>query len=106
LSLANNKSIDLLMRISCQRQITKALAASGLGNVGEVIVFGLCKYGESLDTAEEKLVDLGGLLTDDIINLDSRRLNFLLKFHGFPNWITSSQLPDLLVEKSAGLVLG
>jgi len=94
------------MRISCQRQITKALTASGLSNVSEVVVFGLSKDKETLDIAEEKLVELGGIRNDDIINLDQKRLQFLTKFHGLPDWITSAQLPYLLVEKSAGLVLG
>ncbi len=106
LSLANNKSIDLLMRISCQRQITKALEASSLGNVSEVVVFGLCKSQGSLDTVEEKLIELGGLPNDNIINHDQKRLKFLKEFHGLPDWIISDQLPWLLVEKSAGLVLG
>jgi hypothetical protein len=103
--LAKNKSIDLLIRISCQRQITKALQASALGQVSEVIAFGLPRFRESLSSIESRLAELGAIRNDQVIDLVDKKVKYLLKFHGLPHWITPYQLPGLLLEKSASLVL-
>jgi tRNA threonylcarbamoyladenosine modification (KEOPS) complex Cgi121 subunit len=103
--LAKNKSIDLLIRISCQRQITKALQASALGQVSEVIAFGLPRFKQSQCLVESRLVELGAIRNDQVIDLDDKKVKYLLKFHRLPRWITPYQLPGFLLEKSASLVL-
>lgn len=105
LFLARNRSIDLLMRLTCQRQISIALAASGIDSTSEIILLGLRSKFFSGLSIEQKLTELSAQRYDKILDLDSRKMNFLKSFHSLPEWVTAAQIPFFLLEKSAGLVL-
>jgi tRNA threonylcarbamoyladenosine modification (KEOPS) complex Cgi121 subunit len=102
--LARNKSIDLLLRMTCQNQISKAIEASELQRRKDVALFGLVKEHTQIDLAERLILELGGKRNDSILDLDSKKLRFLLYFHSLPSWVDRKSLPELLQEKSAILV--
>jgi tRNA threonylcarbamoyladenosine modification (KEOPS) complex Cgi121 subunit len=101
--LARNKSIDLLMRITCQGQISKALEASGLGKSKTVALFGITSSGRAIAQSENAITRLGAKREDFLLSLDKTKLGFLRKFHGLPSWVGPEDLPYLLSEKSVML---
>ncbi|MGI0091627.1 MAG: KEOPS complex subunit Cgi121 [Nitrososphaerales archaeon] len=104
--LARNKSIDLLMRATCKRQISEAVSASGISNVDRVALFGLIEKAESIDESESTLMSQVGTLKrrDELLLLDSQKVKFLKKFHGLPNWLERDQLLSMLRESSVTLI--
>jgi tRNA threonylcarbamoyladenosine modification (KEOPS) complex Cgi121 subunit len=102
--LARNKSIDLLMRLTCQDQISRALQASAIDNCREVALIGLAKDDSDIAISERLMSKLGGIRDDSLMDLDSNKMKFLLRFHSLPSWIEQDKIPQLLQEKSAILV--
>ena len=52
-TLAKNRSIDLLMRITCKKQIIEAVSASGLSRTGAVAIFGYVGNESHIEKSEE-----------------------------------------------------
>jgi tRNA threonylcarbamoyladenosine modification (KEOPS) complex Cgi121 subunit len=104
ISLARNKSIDLLMKVTSQDQISKALRASGIDSCKEVALFGLTNNQEQIETSHNLIKRLGGLRDDTLLDLDFEKVAFLKGFHSLPSWIEKDSIPKLLQEKSALLV--
>ncbi len=102
--LARNRSIDLLMRVTCQDQISKALQASAIGNCREVALFGLARDSSDVAVADGMIQKLGGVRDDRLLHLDSNKAQFLRHFHSLPSLVEDDKIPELLQEKSAILV--
>ncbi len=102
--LARNKSIDLLMRLICQSQISKALEASGIDSCNNIALFGLVRDSADIVNSEKLLNELGGMRDDSLMDLNMNKIRFLLQFHLLPNWVEKEKIPQLLLEKSAILV--
>lgn len=102
--LAHNRSIDLLMRITCQRQISKAVDASGIRSSRDVALFGLANEVSQISFAETLMKSSGGSRDDSLLELDAKKIRFLKEFHSLPIWVETERIPQLLQEKSAILV--
>ncbi|MHB1867562.1 MAG: KEOPS complex subunit Cgi121 [Nitrososphaerales archaeon] len=106
-TLARNKSIDLLMRITCQRQISDAVIASGISNADALAIFGIVKTESEIKEGVEiiRSVAKDMIRSDDLLSLDNEKQKFLQKFHTLPSWLSKDQLVVALKEKSVLLVL-
>lgn len=104
MKLARNKSIDLLMRITCQSQISTALKLSKVSDAKQIGLFGLVENAGDAELSMSKLLALGAIRDDSLLKLDPRKEIFLKKFHNLPKWCTGNQVLDLLEEKSVLLV--
>ena len=104
--LARNKSIDLLMRVTCKRQISDAIIASGITKTDSIAMFGIVdsesKIDESVRVINERFAPLGK--NDDLLLLTNVKEKYLKKFHRLPTWLSRSQLLSVLKEYSALLV--
>jgi tRNA threonylcarbamoyladenosine modification (KEOPS) complex Cgi121 subunit len=107
LRLAKNPSIDLLLRVTCQSQISRALEASGLEDSKSVALFGLLDSKDGVERCRSILLEEeGGAVRDDsLLDLTPAKEVFLRRFHGVPPRFNSVQLVSLLEERSALLVL-
>lgn len=105
LPLARNKSIDLLMRISCQSQITEAIKASELEKSRDIALLGLVKTVSEIQHIERGLFSKGAKRKDSVILPNKRKENSLRKLHDFPESVSKDQLSYLLAEKAALLIL-
>ncbi|MGI0079666.1 MAG: KEOPS complex subunit Cgi121 [Nitrososphaerales archaeon] len=98
--LARNRSIDLVMRITCQSQISRAVKLSEVTDTRQIALFGLVASAEDASRCSSTLLSLGGNRDDSLLKMDSKRELFLKRFHNLPQWCTSTQIIDLLAEKS------
>ena len=101
--LARNRSIDLIMRITGQSQISKALDTSGLKNISNVAVFGLSTTKRRIKSVELLLGKMG-TRDDGVLDMNPRKEKLLREFFLLPSFIKKDQIPLLLSEKSAILV--
>jgi tRNA threonylcarbamoyladenosine modification (KEOPS) complex Cgi121 subunit len=104
--IARKKSIDLLMRITCQRQINDAIALSKISETRSVVIFGIVK---SLSVAEDSLLLLtsrypAAKRNDALIELDREKVKSLRELHNLPKSFGGDQVRVALKEKSALLV--
>jgi|SRR5579872_32468 len=104
--IARKKSIDLLMRITCQRQINDAIDISKINATDSFAIFGIVK-----STAEiEEILQLvtarypSAKRKDSLLAVDRAKLNFLRKLHRLPKSATKDQIIVAIKEKSALLV--
>jgi tRNA threonylcarbamoyladenosine modification (KEOPS) complex Cgi121 subunit len=106
-TLARNKSIELLMRITCQRQIADAVAASGISQTDAVAIFGFVKNESEINSAVDiiKSVAKDMKRNDNLLSLDNKKQKYLTTFHKLPRWISKDQLLVALKEKSVLLTL-
>ena len=102
--LARNKSIDLLMRLTCQSQISKALEASAIASCNNVALFGLVRDSTGIANSEKLMSELGEIRDDSLMDLNTNKIRFLHQFHSLPDWVEKEKIPQLLQEKSAILV--
>ena len=107
ISLARNRSIDMLMRITCRKQISEAIALSEVAKTDRLTVFGLVPNQSIVN-------DVQGILnneadefnrSDGLILLTKDKAAYLKKLHGLSESLTDDQLLVALKEKSALLVL-
>ncbi|MHB1908244.1 MAG: KEOPS complex subunit Cgi121 [Nitrososphaerales archaeon] len=101
--LARNRSIDLVMRITGQSQISKALDTSGLKDASRVAVFGLSSTKKQIKNVELLLGKMGSR-DDSVLDMNSRKEKLLRQFFLLPSLIKKDQIPLLLSEKSVTLV--
>jgi tRNA threonylcarbamoyladenosine modification (KEOPS) complex Cgi121 subunit len=104
--IARKKSIDLLMRITGQSQISEAIALSRLERTNSFVTFGIVA---SRDHIEESLELIKTRFprsrrNDSLLDLDRKKENLLRKAHNLPSKLSKSQLVVALKEKSALLV--
>ncbi len=101
-NLARNKSIDLLMRVTCQSQIASATRLSNLIGPGRVVLFGIVQNKEDAEEAEEILIKFeGGIRRDDAVSrLTREKASKLRNLHKIPFSCTKEMLINLLQEKS------
>jgi tRNA threonylcarbamoyladenosine modification (KEOPS) complex Cgi121 subunit len=104
-SLARNRSLDLLMRISCTSQIESAIDMSSLDVAKKVAVIGLAENAEIIEEVERALKDMGGLRDDRLFALGKSKELFLRKIHKIPDIVKSDHVADWLAEKSILLAL-
>lgn len=104
LYLARNKSLDLLMRLTCQSQIERAIQTSGLESSKTIVLFGLSREQREISYAQACLAEAGAVRRDELLELDPGKISFLRKFHSLPHSVHSKDIPSLLVAKAALLV--
>jgi tRNA threonylcarbamoyladenosine modification (KEOPS) complex Cgi121 subunit len=106
LKLARNGSIDLLMRITCRRQIQDAVVLSGLTKARNIAIFGLANSREDVQNTLNLIQDFAGPMkrSDDLLSLDEEKEVYLRKIHDIPKTLRSDQLVTVLKEKSVLLV--
>ena len=102
--IARNRSIDLLMRVTCQSQISKALMASKGTNLKELAIFGLSQNQKDMEKVAIAMEKAGGVREDSLLELSSGKEAFLRKLHGIPSRCPRTQIVDLLGEKSVLLI--
>ncbi len=102
--LARKRSIDLLMRITCQSQIASALKLCNISCIKQIAMFGLVQSASDVELLSSDINSLGGFPADDLLRLTSVKKEFLSKFHNLPEQCNTSQLIDYLEEKSVLLV--
>ena len=73
-TLARNKSIDLLMRITCQKQIADAVIASGISKTDAVAIFGFVKNESQINSIIEIIKSVAKDMKrgDDLLSLGQR----------------------------------
>jgi tRNA threonylcarbamoyladenosine modification (KEOPS) complex Cgi121 subunit len=105
-TLAKNRSIDLLMRITCRRQIAEAVSASGISSTSEVAIFGCIDRESQAEESEQVIRSMDANLEtrDDLLSVSKAKLDFLKEFQGLPEWFNEVQLLTALKEKSVLLV--
>ena len=105
--LARNKSIDLLMRVTCKRQISDAIAASGIKKTDNLAIFGLVDSEAVIENSMNVLKSHVGVLKvrDELLALSKSKEKYLKSFHRLPSWLSRDQLVSALKENSALLVL-
>lgn len=105
-ALARNKSIDLLMRITCKKQILEAVDSSGLSNAESVAIFGYADGKGQIEKSIEaiRLLANGLERCDELLGMSEKKGAYLRKFHTLPKWMNDDQVVVALKEKSALLV--
>ena len=104
LFLARNRSIDLLMRITSQAQITNAISASNVARAKNIALLGLAASNTQIDQIDHALKSKGAMREDDVLKMTKNKEKFLRRFHSIPKTIMASQLPSFLAEKSVLLI--
>jgi tRNA threonylcarbamoyladenosine modification (KEOPS) complex Cgi121 subunit len=104
--LARKKSIDLLMRITCQRQINDAIDLSKISRTDSFALFGMVK---SIATLEKLLQEVTTFSprakrNNALLELDREKVDFLKKVHKLPKALGKDRVLVALKEKSALLV--
>ena len=104
--LAKKKSIDLLMRITCQRQISDAISLSKIENASNIAIFGIVKSRELVEKSLQLIFSRfpSAKREDTLLELGKQKTEFLRKVHGLPRSLTRSQIVVALKERSALLV--
>lgn len=102
LQLARNRSIDLLMRVTCQKQIADAVQLSGLARTSAVVVFGLVDPAFNVEAMlNDLLFKLGGAVAqEDLLVLADDKVRYLKKVHSLPEWIRTDQIVPILLERA------
>ena len=102
LQLARNRSIDLLMRVTCQRQIADAVQLSGLAKTSAVVVFGLVDPAFNVEgLVEDLLAKFGGAVEEEkLLLLDDDKVRYLKKVHSLPEWMRTDQIVPILLERA------
>jgi tRNA threonylcarbamoyladenosine modification (KEOPS) complex Cgi121 subunit len=104
--IARKKSIDLLMRITCQRQINDAIVLSKISKTRSVVIFGIVKSPPIAENTLHLLESQYPLAkrNDDLIELDKEKIKSLKELQHLPKSLSGDQLRVALKEKSALLV--
>ncbi len=100
ITLARNRSIDLLMRITCQSQIASALKFSNLSHTKQIAIFGLSQSASDAEQSCSAIISLGAIRDDDLLRLTAVRKRFLSKFHNLPENYSVNKIIDYLEEES------
>jgi tRNA threonylcarbamoyladenosine modification (KEOPS) complex Cgi121 subunit len=101
--LARNRSIDLLMRITCQSQISQATAASHLEKTNSVVFMGLVgERSEALDILSkiDTAMEGRGSRDDSLLEMNQKKAAYLRKLHRLPSSYPLTKLLVFLQEKS------
>ena len=104
--LARNRSIDLLMRISCRGQISEAVRLADNENRNSVVLWGLAKSRGEIEKAVELLTGSfrGARRNDRLIDLTKEKESYLKQIHSLPKSIIKAQLLVTLKERSLLLI--
>lgn len=106
INLARNKSIELLMRITCQSQITEAITTSGITDINELAIFGFVGN-ESIFSDALHIIASNGIQlfrNDKLLSLTKEKAMRLKQLHSLPIGLSRDELLVSLKEKSALLV--
>lgn len=104
--IAKNGSIEILMRLTGESQISEALKASGIKEAKSAAILGLVS---SKQQAEEIIQRFSSTFERVISNprlleLNQEKSRRLKKFHGLPDRLSDEQLQVALEEKSVFLI--
>ena len=105
-SYSNNLELDILLRIACDRRISKAIDMVGLkkGSVN-IAAIGIGSY-DNLNQLKTHL-ETKWNCDDSVLELTPEKLNRLINLHNIPRWILNSSpdkmMASLLCEKAAML---
>jgi tRNA threonylcarbamoyladenosine modification (KEOPS) complex Cgi121 subunit len=104
--LARKKSIDLLMRITCQRQISDAIVLSKIEKMNVCAIFGLVTSIDMIGKSLQVIVSNfpSAQRDDTLLDMGKRKTEFLRKVHRLPKTFKKSKVLVALKERSALLV--
>jgi len=109
--LVKKEDLHLLMKMTCQDQIDRAIKVGGLINGSiDVVVIGLGKK-KAIEAVSQTLNELFGSESNEVILLLPSRQKFLMSFHKIPRDLIvrlekrGRDITDILVEKAALLCL-
>lgn len=104
--LARNRSIDLLMRITCKRQISEAIVASGIERCDTIAIFGLVDSEAHAEQAMRIMESRVGSVQrrDELLLLTKDKEKYLKSLHKLPSTLSRDQLLSVLRENSALLI--
>jgi tRNA threonylcarbamoyladenosine modification (KEOPS) complex Cgi121 subunit len=104
--IARKKSIDLLMRITCQRQISDAIALSKIEKTNVCAIFGIVRtidmIGKSLKVIESNFPS--AQRDDTLLDMGKKKTEFLRNVHRLPKSFNKSKVLVALEERSVLLV--
>jgi tRNA threonylcarbamoyladenosine modification (KEOPS) complex Cgi121 subunit len=106
LKIARNGSIEILMRLSCKKQIADAVLASAIKNTDSVALLGFAKDGIELERLIDDFRSTWNPVKQDIglLNLSREKAALLKKFHGLPASMSKKRLQVALEEMSVLLI--
>ena len=104
--IARKKSIDLLMRITCQRQISDAIVLSKIEKTDVCAIFGIIRSIDMIGKTLQLIVSNfpSAQRDDTLLDMGKRKTEFLKKVHHLPKSFSKSKVLVALKEKSALLV--
>lgn len=105
--LARNRSIDLLMRITCRSQISEAIDMSEISMADKLSIFGFLRDESEMDAMDRRLRGAAGEIVrnDRLLLLTKDKAKFLKRLHKLPARLNDDQLLVALSERSALLIL-
>ncbi len=100
--LVRNGSLEILMRITCQRQISEAIAASHIEDTERVAILGLVHSEREIETSIERLYSICEtvVLDNSLLELNKEKAARLKRFHRLPSSLTMDKLQTALQERS------
>jgi len=100
--LVRNGSLDILMRITCQKQISEAISASKITNTETVAILGLVNSENEIESSIERLCSICKTVTSDnsLLELNKEKATKLKRFHRLPSSLSRGKLQIALQERS------
>ena len=103
---SNRLELDILLRIACDRRISKAIEMVGIKKgLVNIAILGIGSF-NNLSRLKKNLENKWNC-DDSILELTTKKLNYLVELHNIPEWFLNSSpskmLPSLLCEKAAML---
>jgi tRNA threonylcarbamoyladenosine modification (KEOPS) complex Cgi121 subunit len=100
--LVRNGSLDILMRITCQKQISEAISASKIANTETVAILGLVNSEKDIESAIYRLYSTckAAITDNSLLELNKEKATKLKQFHQLPGTLSRERLQTALQERS------
>jgi tRNA threonylcarbamoyladenosine modification (KEOPS) complex Cgi121 subunit len=106
LRIVRNGSLEILMRITCQGQISEAIDASQIADTEAVALLGLVASEKEIEASIERLYSICKSMMSDnsLLELTKEKAMKLRQFHRLPSSLTFDKLQTALQERSILLI--
>ncbi|HXQ92850.1 MAG TPA: KEOPS complex subunit Cgi121, partial [Nitrososphaerales archaeon] len=104
--IVRNGSLEILMRITCQRQISEAIVASQIADTETVALLGFVASENEIEASIERLYSAcKSIVTDNsLLDLTREKASKLRRFHRLPSSLPLDKLQTALQERSILLI--
>jgi tRNA threonylcarbamoyladenosine modification (KEOPS) complex Cgi121 subunit len=104
--IVRNGSLEILMRITCQRQISEAIVASQIADTRSVALLGLVASDKEVEASIERLYSTcRSIVTDNsLLEFTKEKATKLRRFHRLPSSLPLDKLQTALQERSILLI--